>query len=346
VPRVIVIGAGVAGLLAARELQSRGCEVTVLDKGHHPGGRLASRRIGEAVFDVGAQFFTTKGDRFAEHVAAWRTRGSAAEWFRGAPDDLIGEDEDQDGYPRFRGAPSMRSLAHHLADGLDVRLARRVTAVRADAGGWRVADVAREDPADTAERLADALLCTAPLPQSLTLLVEGDVVLSEGLRRELAGIAYAPTVAALVVPAQVPRLGARGALRLADGPVAFVSDNHAKGVSPVPAVTIHASEELSRRRWADGDDAIAAELLAAAAPWVGECAEVVGVHRWRYATPLTEPAGAVAPARLDVLPAPIAFAGDAFAGGRVEGAARSGLAAADLLGDALACPRQQAWGRG
>jgi renalase len=341
VPRVIVIGAGVAGLLAARELQQRGCEVTVLDKGHHPGGRLASRRVGEAVFDVGAQFFTTKGERFAAHVAAWRTRGAATAWFRGAPDDLA-EEEDPDGHPRYRGAPSMRSLAHHLADGLDVRLARRVTGVRADAGGWRVGDVAREDPADTAEVLADALLCTAPVPQSLTLLAEGGVVLSEGLRRELAGIAYAPTVAALVLPGQHPRLGARGALRLAQGPVAFISDNHAKGVSPVPAVTIHASDELSRRRWADGDEAISAELLAAAATWLGDDAEVVGMRRWRYATPLTEPSDAAAPARLDVRPAPIAFAGDAFAGGRVEGAARSGLAAADLLGDALACPRQQA----
>jgi renalase len=335
VPRVIVIGAGVSGLLAAQRLQRRGWEVTVLDKGHHPGGRLASRRVGEAVFDTGAQFFTTKGERFAEEVDAWRARGAATAWFRGAPDDLV-EEEDGDDHPRYRGAPSMRALAHHLADGLDVRLARRVTGVRADAGGWRVADVAREDPADTAEVLADALVCTAPVPQSLTLLAEGDVVLSEDLRRDLATIAYAPTVAALVVPRQPPQLGARGALRLAEGPVAFISDNHAKGVSPVPAVTVHASEDLSRRRWADGDEAISAELLAAASTWIGEDAEMVGVHRWRYATPLRGPDAGTAPARLDVLPAPIAFAGDAFAGGRVEGAARSGMAAADLLGDALA----------
>jgi renalase len=335
VPRVIVIGAGVAGLLSARQLQRRGCEVTVLDKGHHPGGRLASRRVGEAVFDIGAQFFTTKGERFAEEVDAWRARGAATTWFRGAPDDLMAE-EDRDGHPRYRGAPSMRALARHLADGLDLRLARQVTGVRADAGGWRVVDVAREDPADTAETLGDALVCAAPLPQTLTLLDEGDVVLNEDLRRELAGITYAPTVAMMVVPGRPPRLGARGALRLAEGPVAFISDNHAKGVSPVPAVTIHASEQLSRERWTDGDEAISAELLAAAGTWIGEGAEVVGVHRWRYATPLSEPDAGTVPARLDVLPAPIAFAGDAFAGGRVEGAARSGLAAADLLGDALA----------
>ena len=47
-PRSIVIGAGIAGLLAARQLAEAGRDVTVLDKGRGVGGRLATRRIGEA----------------------------------------------------------------------------------------------------------------------------------------------------------------------------------------------------------------------------------------------------------------------------------------------------------
>jgi predicted NAD/FAD-dependent oxidoreductase len=45
---VLVVGAGMAGLTAAAELQRAGRRVLVLDEGRGVGGRLASRRIGGA----------------------------------------------------------------------------------------------------------------------------------------------------------------------------------------------------------------------------------------------------------------------------------------------------------
>jgi predicted NAD/FAD-dependent oxidoreductase len=60
----------------------------------------------------------------------------------------------------------------------------------------------------------------------------------------------------------------------------------------------------------------------------------VHVHRWRYAKP-TATLG-VEPLVEVVDGAPLAFAGDAFHGGRVEGAALSGLASAAALTETLA----------
>ena len=62
---VVVIGAGIAGLIAAGELKRAGLHVLVLDKGRGVGGRIATRRIGGATFDHGAQFITQRNPRFA-----------------------------------------------------------------------------------------------------------------------------------------------------------------------------------------------------------------------------------------------------------------------------------------
>ena len=65
---VLVIGAGMAGLIAAAELRRAGRRVLVLDKSRGGGGRLASRRIDGATFDHGAQFITTRDPRFADLI--------------------------------------------------------------------------------------------------------------------------------------------------------------------------------------------------------------------------------------------------------------------------------------
>ncbi|MFC4766367.1 protoporphyrinogen/coproporphyrinogen oxidase [Effusibacillus consociatus] len=57
---VVVIGAGLAGLSAARELQRRGANVLVLEKEKRIGGRVLTQRVPDedgTQFEQGAQFF-------------------------------------------------------------------------------------------------------------------------------------------------------------------------------------------------------------------------------------------------------------------------------------------------
>ena len=68
---VLIIGAGLAGLSAANKLKEAGRDVLVIDKGRGIGGRLAGRRIGEATFDHGAQFFTAREATFKATVEHW-----------------------------------------------------------------------------------------------------------------------------------------------------------------------------------------------------------------------------------------------------------------------------------
>lgn len=58
-PRVVVIGAGIAGLVAAYELKKRGVQVTVLESDSRVGGRLSTENINGISIDQGAQFLST-----------------------------------------------------------------------------------------------------------------------------------------------------------------------------------------------------------------------------------------------------------------------------------------------
>ena len=78
--QIAVIGGGITGLAAARELAGAGWRVSVYDKGRHPGGRTSSRRVDGGYVDHGAQYFTVRDDRFAREVHLWETEGRAARW--------------------------------------------------------------------------------------------------------------------------------------------------------------------------------------------------------------------------------------------------------------------------
>lgn len=60
---VLVVGAGLAGLTAARALDAAGISVAVLEARDRVGGRTLSRRVGDAVFDLGGQYVGEKQTR-------------------------------------------------------------------------------------------------------------------------------------------------------------------------------------------------------------------------------------------------------------------------------------------
>src|SRR3989344_1745116 len=55
--RIAVIGAGIAGLTCAYELQKAGFEVTIFERDDRVGGRMATRVKDGLAFDIGANFF-------------------------------------------------------------------------------------------------------------------------------------------------------------------------------------------------------------------------------------------------------------------------------------------------
>jgi len=78
--KIAILGAGLAGISAARALIARGHAVTIFDKGRGPGGRLATRRMEAAgrklQFDHGAQYLRAEGAGFAAALV----EAKAAPW--------------------------------------------------------------------------------------------------------------------------------------------------------------------------------------------------------------------------------------------------------------------------
>ena len=62
---IAIVGAGMAGITAARTLAQAGHQVMVFDKSSGAGGRMATRRSPFGGFDHGAQYFTVRDPRLA-----------------------------------------------------------------------------------------------------------------------------------------------------------------------------------------------------------------------------------------------------------------------------------------
>lgn len=300
----VIVGAGISGLLLARHLAGRGRSAVLLEKSRGAGGRMATKRLGEAIIDSGAQFLTARDPAFQELATAWIRAGLLKEWSISGPGRLVGR-------------PTMTAVPKALAEGLDLRREHRVSAVRRARGRWEILLVDRPSVE------ADRLVLTCPAPQALALLDAGGVTLPTLLRAELDRLTYHPCLAALLVLAESSHVPSGGCGPEA-GPLRWIADNLAKGVSPGPgaALTLHADHEYSRRRYDAPEAAILAELIAAARPWIG-ASPLVGsaLHRWKFSEPC-----ATHHERSVWLPdLALGLAGDAFGGPRVEGAALSGL---------------------
>src|SRR5689334_16251274 len=114
---VVVVGAGIAGLLAARRLQERGHTAQVLDSVGVPGGRLATVALGGGRGDTGAQFFTVRDSAFRDVVDGWLAKDLVFVWSTGWSSGLASQPVVEP-FPRYAARGGMAALAARLADGL------------------------------------------------------------------------------------------------------------------------------------------------------------------------------------------------------------------------------------
>lgn len=307
--RVAVIGAGVAGLAAARVLAAAGAEVTIFEKSRGPGGRMATRRTGDLQFDHGVQYVTAKGAPFMAELARWRAAGVADTWFA---DALV-------------GTPRMTAPARFMSDGLAVVTQALVTRVeRREARWWaHVADQPAQGP-------FDALVCAIPAPQAAPLLTPHGPLFAA-----LADVGFAPCWALMAAWNQPVGEGPDRLAPENDPAIAWIARDSSKPGRAFATTTLvaHAGAQWTRARLEETPDAVIPHLLGHLARLTGINAAPfhVSAHRWRFAfvdRPLGE-SFLFDPSR------GIGACGDWCLGARVETAFESGGALGRAVADVL-----------
>ncbi|WP_425461528.1 NAD(P)/FAD-dependent oxidoreductase, partial [Hyella patelloides] len=310
----LVIGGGISGLIIASILQRNGIKVTVLDKGRGIGGRLATKRIQEGVFDYGAQYFSVKNPQFQKWVDEWLQAGIVTEWCQ----QFTPEDKSK---PRYRGLTSSRSIAKYLAKDLDVHTSTKVTKLNYQDSQWLIeTEKGNQFP-------AEMLIMTPPVPQTLALLDNSNITIPANIKNSLEQIKYYQCIAVLALLEKPSNIPSPGGILLDKEPLVWLADNYQKGISPNYAVTLHATPKFSETHYSSDNETIAKLLFDAASDWLNDSVIEYQVHRWRYSLPRTF----YHQQYCALSEFPLVMAGDAFVAPKIEGALLSGIAAANYV---------------
>lgn len=307
---IAIIGAGLADLAAARQLQASGHQCILFDKSRGIGGRMATRRADNLQFDHGAQYFTARGDAFRMQVEAWKAESVVAGWF---DDALI-------------GAPNMTAPARSLAAGMMVVSGCEVAKLERIATGWRINSKAGfVDARGNGDY--DAVVLAIPAPQAERVLQDSGFALPE-----LARVRYAPCWAVMLGYDQ-PLKMTQTHLRFESGDIAWIARNRTKpGRSGAETLVVHAGPHWSRTHLEWQPDDVLAELLPKIAAMIGDdqLPSFKSAHRWRFAL-VEETAGQPCLWQNELK---LGACGDWCLGPRVECAFDSGLAMAQRIIDA------------
>ncbi|MEM0986417.1 MAG: FAD-dependent oxidoreductase [Pseudomonadota bacterium] len=320
---IAVIGAGMAGLTAARTLAKGGHAVRLFDKGRGPGGRMSTRRAqtprGEVRFDHGAQHFSPRQKTFAAEVTQWVEAGAAARW----EGSFVTINEKGDVHPApdraiFVGTPSMNAIVRHLCRDLDVTWGRRVETILGDAGSYALAFEGGAEEAGF-----DAVVVAVPLEQVSPLLAAPAPDLAARTER-LASDPCWTIMVAFDEPLEAPF----DAASFETGPLAWTARNSSKpGRGSDETWVLQASADWSRTHLEDDATTVEEALLDAFAPPLDPI--FIQAHRWRFSQ-------VVAPLGEDALwdaTIGIGACGDWLCGRGIEDAWSSGLAVAHLIMD-------------
>ena len=146
--KLAIIGAGLAGLTLANQLSDI-FDISIFEKYHHVGGRMAQRTSPPFEFDHGAQFFTIKNPEFLTLINQLIENGVVDRWdarFVEIDSTQIKKSRKwDDEFPHFVGKPNMSSVCIYLAEklierGVKIYVNTQVSVINPLHNEWQLKD--------------------------------------------------------------------------------------------------------------------------------------------------------------------------------------------------------------
>lgn len=346
---VIVVGAGLAGLVCAQRLQQAGHQVCVLEKSRGLGGRLATRRIDGEPLDHGARYLAHQGDRLQPLAQHWLNQGILVPW---QPQryqlSAAGELSDRLPDQSYLVAPAgMNAIGKTLAQGLTIHQPQRLLSLSlTDPGTWLLTAESAADPSPV-QHQAKAVVLALPAPQIVPILTPlAGLDTLQPLLAALKTVTYAPIITVMAqydTPTQQPGDALPcppTAAWMVEGhpktPLFWVGLDSSKRATTATNLVIHSSAAfaqpwLDTPNWHPAGNALLAQASELVANWVAT-PKNWQVHRWRYA--LVETA-ATEPLLTLTDPSPLVACGDWCGQENLDTALDAGWAAAATIHNAL-----------
>lgn len=330
--KIAVIGAGISGLTAGRELANAGHEVVVFEKSGDYGGRLATRCTGEQnqqKLDFGVTHFTAESPEFKnlvnelsgkEIVRVWE--GSFAHRDKEGNIAFI-ENES----PFYIAQNGMNSIGKYLGRNLDIRLHEKVGGLthigenRRKKKSWML-----NFPTALTES-ADAVIISAPARQAYALLnTTIDEIETLKLVREIDEVEYESQFAlsSAYKNAEMPEWNA---LKCNDEIIEWISNESTKREKTKDLViAVHTTSAFAKQHINTDQPLVEEMILDKLAQILGGWAALADwkqLHFWRYSR-------ALHPLPHDFMEikgneTPLALVGGYMNGNTVESAYLSGL---------------------
>ncbi len=311
-PTVAVIGAGPAGLMAARTLRDHGLETTVFDKGRGPGGRTSTRRDADRSFDHGAPFFTLTDPRLSRLKESWKDQGLIAPW--PAPSQ-----EPQ----TWTAIPTMSALAKHLASDCRLLTNTRVTSLNRKDDEWWISAEQLSD--EQTYGPFDAVIVAIPPEQA------ADLVSASAHLHDTATSVHSEAVWCAAITLGEGLSVSENVMNSASGPLSLAIKNSAKpGRDAGETWVLHARADWTAANMEAEREDVIANLCREFFDMVGCAPQEIThsmAHRWKYAqasNPLKIESDWDEELRLGLC-------GEWLHGGSIEGALLSGMAAAGRI---------------
>ena len=262
--RVAIIGAGIAGIAAARTFAAAGWRPVLFDKSRGLGGRMATRRAEGLRFDHGTPHVNAAGPALTDLLADARRADVAAPWVGGG---LVGK-------------PGVSALARWAVGDLPVVAACPVSTLIRGPNGWTVAT--DDGPAETpGNDEFGCVVVAVPAPQAAPILATG------GDRfPALAATSYAPCWTLMVALDKAVDLP-EGRRDCSDPMIGKIIHETTKPSRDGAAASLvaHATPAWSRAHLERDKETVADEMLAHLRDLLKiDAAPVFHVaHRWRFA---------------------------------------------------------------